>query len=345
MRLKILASFVLIIITILVIFNGWNMLKNTTNQAPKDSVSSAVPFAVVAPINSSSGVVLSNSPTSAPGGSISSVTQRDTPFEKVTVNEYNGVSVDVLIDNNTFNKVDKNKSVNVIVAYRGTSADSSKNLSDSEKFIEMVRKITPVGNNIIVSVVYPEGEKIAGGNIKEAEAGLLWVKNKISSHLGITLGKVLLVGHSQGAYLVSILNTMQQVDGVVSNSPGPLNLQLLCERIENGAYAKGDLKNFTCDTIKKQYGSVTVNPQPYIDRSLLLSFVSGYKANTLFVQGMEQTGIQIELWPLFKKSVQLCSNCAKVEFLDVLNGTHAAGFFVPDAIAREKAFLNECIGG
>lgn len=265
-------------------------------------------------------------------------------FEKVTITEYNGVGVDVLIDNETLNKVNKQQPVNVIVAYRGSTVDPSKILEDSGNFIGRVKKILPAGNNIIVSVVYPEGEKIAGGNIKDAEAGLLWVKNRISNHLGITLGKVLLVGHSQGAYLVTILNTLQQTDGIFANSPGPLNLKLLCERMENGAYAnKYSIGTFTCDTFKKQYGSVKVNPEPYVERSLLLSFISGYKAKTLFTQGMKQTGIQIELWPLFKKSVQSCSNCAKVEFLDVPNGEHTAGFEVPDAIAKEKAFLAECI--
>lgn len=257
---------------------------------------------------------------------------------KITITKYNGVSVGVLVDEENL----RGQRVNIVLAYHGTVVGNSKILAAAENMLERAKEVVPdSGNYVVCSVAYPEGEKIAGGNIKEAEAAVLWAKNDASRDLNISVNKVFLLGHSQGAYLVAILNTLQQTDGVVSNSPGPLDHQILCERVEQGmAGYGGGVRKFTCDVIKNRYGSVLTNPQPYQARSLLQSFASAYKAKILFIQGMQDdNSIQLELWPEFRRKVEECSDCAECEFLEIAGGRHGAGFKHPIGVAAIKKFL------
>ena len=77
---------------------------------------------------------------------------------------------------------------------------------------------------MIVSVAYPQEKILFGDNIVQAEAALLWLKNKAGEELGATIKKIFLGGHSQGGYVVTRLNTMHKTNGVIANAPGPLNL-------------------------------------------------------------------------------------------------------------------------
>jgi hypothetical protein len=45
---------------------------------------------------------------------------------------------------------------------------------------------------MIVSVAHPQEQILMGGNIIQAEATLLWVKNNANQKLGITVGKIFL---------------------------------------------------------------------------------------------------------------------------------------------------------
>jgi hypothetical protein len=104
---------------------------------------------------------------------------------------------------------------------------------------------------MIVSVAYPQEYVLLGDNIVKCEAALLWLKNKASQELGITVKKIFLGGHSQGGYMVTRLNTMHQTNGVIANAPGPLNLVYRCQLEENGQIQPSAV----CTKLKKVYGT------------------------------------------------------------------------------------------
>lgn len=133
------------------------------------------------------------------------------PIKETRSISYNNVSVDVIIDKPEGNALD------VIVAYHGTVFLDSKILTAASTTLDAVKKITNRKDILFVSVAYPEEGLLMGDNVKQSEAALLWVKNKASQELGITIKKIFLVGHSQGGYIVTRLNRLHETDGVVAN--------------------------------------------------------------------------------------------------------------------------------
>ena len=127
-----------------------------------------------------------------------------------------------------------------------------------------------------------------------------------------------MAGHSQGAYVVTRLNTLHQTDGVIANAPGPLDFEYRCLLEERGG-APGSQE---CGLMVQRHGPASANPVPY-RRISLLSFTEGFKADVLFVQGLEDGAIQMRSWPLFKQAVQVCLNCQRPVFLDVAGGHDA----------------------
>lgn len=172
-----------------------------------------------------------------------------------------------------------------------------------------------------------------GDNLKHAEAALQWVKQKASTALKIKTRRVFLVGHSQGGYLVTRLNTLHPTDGVVANAPGPLNLKLRCELEESGKIEVSS----NCKRIRDKFGSTKDNPSAYLDRSLL-SHVNGFKSRILFTQGMNDSKLQLTSWPLLKERVKVCTNCTEAKFVE-LEGQHGALFVNPEG----GKILNEFI--
>jgi predicted esterase len=151
-----------------------------------------------------------------------------------------------------------------------------------------------LSNNSLIDNEFPELRSIYGAysnfrfgdNIHYVEAALLWVKNNINSYLssvGIPkkVNRIFTFGHSQGALLVHRLNTMHQVDGVISNAPGPIDLLTRCADSE----AQGD-NNATCLKIKVGLGSTATNPDAYNSVSLK-SFLSGTLSPQLFTQALD----------------------------------------------------------
>ena len=151
----------------------------------------------------------------------------------------------------------------------------------------------------------------------------------------ITVKKVFLGGHSQGGYLVTRLNTMHQTNGVIANAPGPLNLVYRCQLEENGQIASG----VTCDKLRNTYGTTNVNPGAYFQRSLL-NFTNGFKSDILFVQGLNDSPIQLYTWPTFKQEVLNCTNCQGTQFVEVPGGTHPSLFTSPVAKTEFNNFIN-----
>jgi len=188
---------------------------------------------------------------------------------------------------------------------------------------------------MIVSVAYPEENLLFGDNIQQSEAALMWVKHQANEELGITVKKIFLAGHSQGGYLVTRLNNMHATNGVIANGPGPLNLVYRCQLEENGQIPNG----ITCTLLKNTYGTTTSNASAYFERSLL-NFTDGFKSDILFVQGLEDSPIQMYSWPVFKEEVMNCTNCQNSQFLEVSGFGHTALFNSSEAKVAFNNFIS-----
>jgi len=242
---------------------------------------------------------------------------------------YNDISVDVIIEK------PENDEVDVLIVYHGTVWYDSEILQAAGNVLEAFKRILDRDDMMIVSVAYPQENLLIGDNIAHAEAALLWVKNKANDELGIQVKKIFLAGHSQGGYLVTRLNTMHPTNGVIANGPGPLNLVFRCELEENGRIPHG----FVCSLFYETFGSTTSNPDAYFDRSLL-NFTGGYKADILFVQGLEDSPIQMRSWPVFKEQVMDCTDCQETIFVELPDFGHQALFHSPQARQAFNDFIN-----
>lgn len=241
---------------------------------------------------------------------------------------YKGVSVKVVIDKPLSDTVD------ALLAFHGTVMDDDLIVDAAYKSLNEVKKITTRPNIMFVSVAYPEEGLLMGDNVRESEAALLWVKYKADSALGVKIRKIFMVGHSQGGYIVTRLNTMHPTDGAIANGPGPLNLVLRCELEETGQIGAGE----TCRLLREKYGSVLTNPEPYKQRSLLM-FTNNHQSDILFVQGLQDSKIQMTSWPFFKQKLDSCSNCRSIIYHEEPNYGHTALFESPEAALRFNQFL------
>jgi hypothetical protein len=241
---------------------------------------------------------------------------------------YNSVGVDVIIDKPEGNEFD------VLITYHGTVQSDSDILPSAETTLNQFKNILNRQDMMIISVAHPQLNILFGDNILQAEAALLWVKNKANQELGITVKKIFLAGHSQGGYLVTRLNTMHQTNGVIANAPGPLNLVYRCQLEENGQAPA----SYPCNNLRNVYGTTVANSNAYHQRSLL-NFTNGFKSDILFVQGLDDTAIQLYSWPAFKQDVINCSNCQNRQFVEVPGG-HTAIFQSQIAKTEFNNFIN-----
>lgn len=241
---------------------------------------------------------------------------------------YNNIKVDVIIDKPAITNLD------VLIVFHGTVQNDSEILTAANTALNNFKSILDKKNMMIVSVAHPQENILFGDNILQAEAALLWVKNRANQELGITVGKVFLAGHSQGGYLVTRLNRLHQTNGVIANAPGPLNLVYRCELEENGQVQSSS----TCLKLKNVYGLTTANSSSYFERSLL-NFTDGFKSDILFIQGQDDSPIQMYSWPSFKQKVVSCTNCQKSQFVDIPGG-HTALFTNTSAKTEFNNFIN-----
>lgn len=237
--------------------------------------------------------------------------------------------MDVVIEKPALNEVD------VLLVFPGTVLYDSNIMTAANTTLDKFKDILDRKDMMIVSVAYPQENLLLGDNIVQAEAALLWVKNKANQELGIIVKKVFLGGHSQGGYLVTRLNTMYQTNGVIANAPGPLNLVYRCQLEENGQTQSGAV----CSTLRNVYGTTTSNPNAYFQRSLL-NFTNGFKSDILFVQGLNDTPIQLYTWPTFKQDVLNCTNCKNTQFVEIVGGEHTSLFDSPIAKTQFNSFIN-----
>jgi hypothetical protein len=255
--------------------------------------------------------------------------QTPTAFRQTKNISYNDISLNVIIDKPDTNEVD------VLIVFHGTVLYDNKILEAAENVLDKFKDILDRKDMMLVSVAYPGENTLLGDNIIYAEAALLWVKNKASQELGISIKKVFLAGHSQGGYLVTMLNTLHQTNGVIANAPGPINLVYRCQLEENGAIQSGA----ACTKIKNEYGTTATNPNAYFERSLL-NFTKDYKSDILFVQGLNDNPIQMTSWPTFKQNVTNCTTCQVRQFVEIVGGEHASLFTSPQAKTAFNNFIN-----
>lgn len=250
------------------------------------------------------------------------------PAQEIRRITYNGVSMDVVIDKppQTF--------VDVLVAYHGTVASDDQILAAAQNVLTRVKEITNRTDMMIVSVAYPQQGRLFGDGIVEAEAALLWVKERARKVLKKKIRKIFLIGHSQGGYMVTRLNTMHATDGVISNAPGPLNLVYRCGLEETGQIPQSAV----CNLLRQTYGTTTANPAAYMERSLL-NFTNGHRSDILFVQGMQDSPIQLFSWPTFKQQMTDCTTCQSRQFVEIAGGGHTSLFESPEAIVAYNSFL------
>lgn len=241
---------------------------------------------------------------------------------------YNNLRVTVVIDKPANNEVD------VLVVYHGTVGYDSLIVTAANNTLDGFKNILTRNDMMVVSVAYPEENLLFGDNIAFAEAGLLWVKERAAQELGITVKKVFIAGHSQGGYLVTRLNRLHATNGAIANGPGPLNLVYRCGLEENGTLAGGSV----CALLRNQYGTTTDNPDAYFQRSLL-NFTEDFKSDILFVQGLDDSPIQMYSWPTFTSQVNACSNCLQRTFYEVPGAGHTALFNVAGAKAEFNRFI------
>lgn len=254
----------------------------------------------------------------------------DTAYQTVRKITYNGVSVDVVIDK------PKNDIVDVLVLYHGTVTFDNKILEAAYNTLDGFKRILNRTDMMLVSVAYPEENLLIGDNLPFAEAALLWVKNKAAQELGITVRKVFLAGHSQGGYIVTRLNTLHATNGVIANAPGPLNLAYRCQLEETGQVPN----SIACGQLANTYGAPTANPNPYFLRSLL-NFTAPFKSDILFVQGLEDSPIQMYSWPTFKQAVNACTDCRVRQFLEIPGYGHNSLFQAPIGQTEFNRFIQE----
>lgn len=241
---------------------------------------------------------------------------------------YNGLAVDVVIDKPALVEVD------VLIVFHGTVQLDANIIQAANNTLDNFKAILDRKDMMIVSVAYPGENLLLGDNLLHAEAALLWVKEKAGKELGIRVGKIFLAGHSQGGYLVTMLNTLHETNGVIANAPGPLNLVYRCGLEESGQIPSGA----ACTKIRNAAGTTTANPDAYMQRSLL-SFTDGYKADILFIQGLNDAPIQMYSWPVFRQEVENCTDCRTRIIVEVPGGEHGALFTSGEA----KMAFNEFI--
>lgn len=252
-----------------------------------------------------------------------------TAYRQTKTISYNSVSVDVIIDKPAKNELD------VLLLFHGSVTSDSEILTAANNTLDKFKGILDRNDMMIVSVAYPQEFVLLGDNIVKCEAALLWLKNKASQELGITVKKIFLGGHSQGGYMATRLNTMHQTNGVIANAPGPLNLVYRCQLEENGQIQSSAV----CTKLKNVYGTTSSNPSPYFQRSLL-NFSNGFKSDILFVQGLSDSPIQLYTWPTFKQDVLSCTNCQNSQFVEITGGGHGSLFESPIGKTEFNNFIN-----
>jgi hypothetical protein len=254
------------------------------------------------------------------GGPASDAGLAPGPYRVTRTLEVDGVRVEAVIDRPA------NDVADALLLFHGSVIYDRLVLQAAEDTLETFRALLDRDDLLLVSVAFPEEGLLMGDNLAHAEAALLWVRRHAAEALGVTVQRVFLAGHSQGGYLVTRLNTLHAVDGVVANAPGPLDLVFRCRLEEDGRLEQ----SVPCGNLAAAYGSTTQDAAAYAARSLL-SFTAGHRSDILFVQGLDDSPIQMRSWPIFRERMEACTDCRARTFLEVPGRGHPALFGSPEA--------------
>lgn len=240
----------------------------------------------------------------------------------------NDLDVDLIME-----KPDQ-KDVDVLLVFHGTVVYDDRIHKAATRTLHAFANILEHNNIMIISVAYPEENLLIGDSMPFAEAALLWVKHEAAHILNVNINQIFLAGHSQGAYIVTRLNTLYQTAGVIANAPGPLDLGFRCQlEVENKVST-----SVACTLMQAHYGYPKHHPSAYFKRSLL-DFTSNYQADILFVQGLHDSPIQMHSWGRFKQAVLVEDHLGDTLFVEIENGSHSALFDEQEAIAAFNQFL------
>lgn len=245
---------------------------------------------------------------------------------QLSTQTYNNLSFQAWI------KKPRSKESDVFVLFHGTVQGDDQIVSAAKKTLDSAEAVFG-SDHLYVSVAYSQSGDI-GDNIPQAEAAVLWVQNKAEKDLDHQMKRVFLLGHSQGGYIVTRLNTMLVTDGVIANAPGPLDFKLRCELEEQGKY---DPSRY-CRSLNTQFGSTNSAPQAYVEKSLL-TYIEGFKSKILFTQGLTDDEIQLTSWPTLKQKATECTSCAEASFLEIPGLGHPALFQSKSAAQTARTFL------
>jgi len=127
--------------------------RSTKSFRPAASITRGEAFKVMSCLSS-----LSNSQgtTSQTPGTLPGKLSSDNLYRTITVSKYNNVSVDVIIDNAKFTKLDKTKPVNIIVTYHGTALTDDKIIEGTTGLIKKTNNALGEHNYLTIGVAYPE---------------------------------------------------------------------------------------------------------------------------------------------------------------------------------------------
>jgi polyhydroxybutyrate depolymerase len=230
--------------------------------------------------------------------------------------------------------------LDAMLLFHGTVGSDSLVMDAARNTLDGFSAILDSKDLLLVSVAYPEEGLLMGDNVRQSEAALLWVREQAERELGIRIRKVFLAGHSQGGYIVTRLNTMHAVDGVIASAPGPLDLVFRCGLEEEGRIAAGEV----CSLLRRTYGSTRDAPQAYRARSLL-EFTGNQRSPLLVVQGMADSPIQMANWPLFRQQLENCGSCAARTILELPGQGHSALFNGAEAKRAFNEFIARISSG
>jgi hypothetical protein len=274
-------------------------------------------------------------PTGAPGSLATlpttnpSITteEREIQFEL----EYDGVQLEGYLYIPT-----ATESVDVIIAFHGTTTDDDNSLSAAQNVLNQLKNNVGITDKAIVSIAYPQENMLFGDNIVYAEAALKWLMSNPVDVFEVNINRIFLFGHSQGGYLVTRLNTMYKTDGIIASAPGPIDLVIRCSADESLPVQN---RSRECQLLFSTYGSANTNPEPYYNRSLI-NYSTGHKSNALYVQGLADTPFQVARFNEFETALNQCGNCAPFLILKVPGGGHASATGTEEGKEAFRKFLN-----
>lgn len=204
-------------------------------------------------------------------------------------------------------------SSDAVLGFYGTIETDNNSVAAALSLLNGLKNTIGITDKIIVAVTYPQENVTFDDGYQVAEAALLWLKSNPVNVLGIKVNKIYLFGHSQGGYMVVRLNTAHLTDGVIASAPGPIDLIKRCQPEEAKPLAQ---RRRECALFFNTYGSVTTAPQAYLNQSLI-SFTTGSKAKTLYIQGLGDSAFQLNRFNEFKTLLNQCTNCAPYTILEI----------------------------